>query len=322
MTQLKQWGRLVAKPMNRSPEIAAVIVILIAAIVVFALTAPGFFQISNMSILIQQGAMLAIATMGMSLVILIEEIDLSIGSVMAVAGVATGMTLVSGVGIVPSIAVGLLVGLAAGLFNGLVIAATGLNSFVVTFGMFGMARGLALVLSDGFAITGFPDSFAALFQSDTFGIPFAFWVVAVVVGLTYVLLHHTSFGTSLFAIGCDMEIARLAGIRVLRNKVIVFSLSGLFAGLAGIMVMARLNAAHPGSGAGYEFDAIAAAVVGGIPLSGGRGKVLGALAGAFIITILRNGMSIMGIGLYWQLVVIGLVFILAYTMQSLRSEQL
>ena len=310
--------RILTAPLSRTPEVTAVIVVLAMAIAVFAILAPGFFQLSNLATLIEQGAMLVIATMGMSLVITIAEIDLSIGSVMGLVGIVTGLALAGGFGVVGSVVVGLSVGLLVGLLNGAVVTATGLHSFVITFGMLGMARGLALVLSDGTSVTGFPDSFGAIFQSEFLGIPFAFWMIVVVVGFSYLLRHQSSFGVSLYAIGSDIEVARLAGIRVKRSKTIAFGLSGLFAGLAGIMVVARLNAAHPATGAGYEFDAIAASVVGGVSLSGGSGTVFGVLVGAFVITILRNGMSIMGVGLYWQLVVIGLVFIVAYAMQSLR----
>ena len=310
--------RILTAPLSRTPEVTAVIVVLVMAIAVFAILAPGFFQLSNLATLIEQGAMLVIATMGMSLVITIAEIDLSIGSVMGLVGIVTGLALAGGFGVVGSVVVGLSVGLLVGLLNGAVVTATGLHSFVITFGMLGMARGLALVLSDGTSVTGFPDSFGAIFQSEFLGIPFAFWMIVVVVGFSYLLRHQSSFGVSLYAIGSDIEVARLAGIRVKRSKTIAFGLSGLFAGLAGIMVVARLNAAHPATGAGYEFDAIAASVVGGVSLSGGSGTVFGVLVGAFVITILRNGMSIMGVGLYWQLVVIGLVFIVAYAMQSLR----
>ncbi len=322
MTGLSRRGSVPATRLRKAPEIVSVIAILLIAIIVFTLSAPGFFEVSNLTTVVRQGAMLAIATMGMSLVLLTAEIDLSIGSVMALAGVTTGLALAAGWSVPAAVVVGLLVGLGAGLFNGLVVVATGLHSFVVTFGMLGMARGLALVVTNAESLTGFPDSFAGLFQSDSFGIPFAFWMIVLVVGITYILLHHTSFGTSLYAIGSGVETARLAGIRVFRSKVTIFALSGVFAALAGIMVVARLNAASPAIGTGYEFDAIAACVVGGVPLEGGRGTVIGALTGAFVITILRNGMSIMGIGLYWQLVVIGLVFILAYAMQSLRSDRL
>lgn len=297
------------------------VLVLVALVVAFALLAPGFFTPSNAAALVRQGAMLAIVTLGMTLVISTGGLDLSVGSVMALAAVVAGTGFVGGWGLVPSLAAGLLAALACGALSGGLVAFAATPPFVATLGMMGIARGTALVLSDGRAIVGMHAGYVAFLNAELLGVPVPLLLVLAVLALSHALLAHTPWGLALLAIGGNRPAARLAGLAVRRAELLVYAYSGLLAGLAGLLTISRMDAAHPQAGLGYEFDAIAAAVIGGAALEGGRGSAAGALLGAAFITILRNGLGVLGVGLYVQLLVIGLVVALAFVLDHLSGRR-
>jgi ribose/xylose/arabinose/galactoside ABC-type transport system permease subunit len=263
---------------------------------------------------LRQNAFTAILAAGMSFAILTGGIDLSVGSVVALAGVLCADVLSGGWGLAAGIGAGLLVGLVLGLVNGLVVTRVGIPPFIVTLAMMLFARGAAYKYTGARTISDLPPGFAALGQG---------WVpVAVMVGvfaLAWLLLMRTPFGRHVYATGGNPEAAWLAGIRVSRVLLAVYLLCGLCAGLAGVLVAARLNAGYPRAGEFYELDAVTAVVVGGTSLLGGRGSIWGTLAGAFFIGILNNGLNLHHVEPYDQLVVKGVVLLAAASLDRWRA---
>jgi ribose transport system permease protein len=313
--------RQLQRTVQEQQRYGSVILVLAAMVVVFALAAPGFFTLSNVNTIIRQGAMLAIVTFGATMVIATAGIDLSIGSVMAFAGVVTGIGFVSGWGLVPAVLAGLLVATLCGALTGWLVGYRELPPFVATLGMMGIARGIALVASDGRAVTGMDAAFTDLLSGDLLGLPAPVFLVLGALALSHALFAHTSWGTGLLAIGGNRLGARLAGVPVRRYEMLAYLYTGLLAGVAGLLTIPRMGAAHPLAGQGYEFDAIAAAVIGGAALEGGRGSALGALLGAAMITILRNGLGVLGVGLQAQLLIIGSVVALAFALDHFSARQ-
>lgn len=289
----------------------SVFFILALIALMFSLLSDRFLTGSNLLTVALQTSIIALAALGMTFAIITNGIDLSVGSVGALAGaVAAGMAINAGLGTYPGILLGLCTGSAVGLLNGLLVVYGKVPPFVATLATLAIGRGLTLVYTQGKPISGLAKSFT-FWASDLGGIPVPVIVLAVVALLAYLLLAHTRFGAYSYAIGGSEETARLASIPVGRIKLGVYVLSGFTAALAGIILTARLWSAQPNSGNGLELDAITAAVLGGASLSGGSGSVGGTLAGAFIIGILSNGLNLLAVPSYNQQVLKGLVFILA-----------
>ncbi|MCL4371680.1 MAG: ABC transporter permease [Chloroflexi bacterium] len=296
------------------------LVVLLALVVIFAVAAPGFFTTSNGSTMIRQGASLAIVTFGVTLCIATSGLDLSVGSIMALSAVVAGLGLVSGWGLLLSLVAALAAAIACGVVNGSLIAVAGMPPFVATLGMMGVARGLALVMSDGKAISGIDPAFIAFLGGNVLGVPVVLLFVLLSLAASHFLLSHTPWGLSLLAMGGNRVGARLAGLSLRRDEVLVYGYSGLLAGVAGLITISRMNVAHPLAGQGYEFDAIAAAVIGGAALEGGRGSAVGALLGAVFVTVLRSGLAVMGVSLHIQLLAIGLVIAFAFALDHLSAR--
>ena len=293
----------------------AIFVALGAECLLLTLSTDAFLTQDNLMNVLRQNAFTAILAAGMSLVILTGGIDLSVGSVVGLAGVACAATMAHGWGLAAGIAVGLLLGLVIGAVNGLVITWVGVPPFIVTLAMMQLARGAAYKYTDARTITGLPEAFANLSHGL---IPVA--IMAAVFGLTWLLLMRTPFGRHVYATGGNREAAWLAGIRVNRLLLALYTLCGLAAGLAGVLVASRLNAGYPKAGEFYELDAVTAVVVGGTSLFGGRGSIWGTLAGAFFIGILNNGLNLRHFELYDQLMVKGVVLLAAASLDRWRRE--
>lgn len=280
-------------------------------IVFFWILTPHFLTVSNLLNVAQQTAINAIIAVGLTFVIITAGIDLSVGSIMAFSGVVLASVLNAGMPIPLAISIGLLVGLACGSINGLLIAYGKLPPFISTLGMMSVARGAALMYTNGRPISGFSADFRFLANGEIFSIPISIIFMVVVYFVAHFILTKTRLGRYIYAIGGNEEAARLSGINVAAYKIIVYGICGLLAGLAAVILTARLNSAQPIAGISYELDAIAATVIGGTSLMGGEGRVLGTLIGALIMGVLRNGLNLLGVSSFLQQTIIGSVIIIA-----------
>jgi ribose transport system permease protein len=303
---------------------------LFAIIMVFSLASPNFLQFNNIVGILLATAVNGVLALGVTFVIISGGIDLSIGTVMTLSAVITAvlitnMDLPLPIGILGGIATGGL----AGLVNGILIAVFKIPPFIATLGMLNVAKGLALVIS-GLAPIYFNET--PEFNQGAMGsvvgsiipglaIPNVVLILFASAIVAWLVLSKTILGRYTFALGSNEEAARLSGVDVVRWKMAVYTVGGLFAGVAGVLIAARLNSAQPALGQGYELDAIAAAVIGGTSLSGGEGTILGTVIGAFIISTLTNGLRIMSVPQEWQIVVTGGIVILAVYLDVVRRRQ-
>jgi ribose transport system permease protein len=279
-------------------------------VVLWALT-PHFLTVSNLLNIAEQAAIIAIVAVGMTFVIITAGIDLSVGSVLAFAGVVMASLLQRGIPLPLALAAGLGTGLFCGLVNGLLITIGRLPPFIATLGMMSVARGSALMFTEGRPVSGFSETFRTLATGELLRVPVPVIIMVVVYAVAHFVLRRTKLGRYTYAIGGNEEAALLSGINVKFYKTMVYALAGMLSGLAAILLTARLNSAQPIAGMMYELDAIAATVIGGTSLLGGEGTVLGTLIGALIMAVLRNGLNLLGISSFIQQVVIGSVIIVA-----------
>lgn len=286
--------------------------ILLLVVIILSVSSDKFFTVSNLSNVALQSSLVAIITIGMTMVMLTAGIDLSVGSIAALSGtICAGLMARNDLSITLSILIGVSVGVTAGLINGAITVFGKIPPFVTTLAMLGIARGLTLVYTEGRPISGFERAFTNL-GTETIGpipIPVFIWLVLLLI--VFLVLRYTRFGLYIYAIGGNEETARLAGIRIRLIKILVYAISGGFASISGILLTARLWSAQPQMAVGIELDAIAAAVLGGVSLFGGVGNVIGASVGALIIGVLGNGLNLLRIPSYLQQVIKGIVFILA-----------
>jgi ribose transport system permease protein len=270
-------------------------------------------------------------SIGMTLVILSGGIDLSCGAILALAGAVAAGLLKNGLAVPGTdlllqfttsgaIVAGLVVGGAAGWANGFAITRFSLPPFVATLGMFSIARGFTMLWTGGFPITGLGDSFGHLGTGLFLGMPVPVWIMLALTAVFVVVTKRTRFGRHLYAVGGNERAARLTGLNVRGIKVAVYTLAGALAGVAGLIVTARLDSAQPNAGLGYELDSIAAVVIGGTSLSGGRGSVWGTVLGCLIIGVLNNGLFLLNVSPFWQQVVKGAVILLAVALDRLNNR--
>lgn len=287
---------------------------------IFALSAPNFWALSNAGNVVRQVAVLGMIGAVQTAVIIGGGIDLSVGSVLAVANVLMAMGLAQG-NVLLGLVLALGSGLAFGLINGILIGRTKLAPFIVTLGMMSIARGTALTITDGVPIFGLPESgFAWIGQGYLGPIPAPAIVAVVTFAVIWVLLTRTRFGTALYAIGGNEQAAVLAGISAARTKIAIYALSGLTAALGGVILTARVNSGQPLLGQGLELDSVATVVIGGTYLFGGRGRIVGTVFGVMFVGILQNGLNLLGISTFVQQVVIGVSIIVAVLLTVLRSR--
>lgn len=296
------------------------LIILALLCIILAITAPNFLDLTNLLNVLKQVSINGILAAGMTLVILTGGIDLSVGAIVALSGVVSVMVSQSGVHPLLAIAVGLLVGAFFGFVNGFFTAKTKLPSFIVTLGSFTYVRGLAYVISGGYPIVVSSGLFKFLGAGRLFLIPTPIYIMAIVYVGMFFLLKYTMFGRHVYAIGGSEEAARLTGIKVERSLIKVYTLSGLLSGLAGVVLAGRLFSGQPTAGLGYELDAITAVILGGTSLTGGVGRVQGTIIGVLIMGVISNGLTLMDVSYYWQLVVKGAVIVSAVLIDRLRSK--
>jgi ribose transport system permease protein len=296
---------------------------LLGLVLVLTILTPHFLTVSNLLNVAQQTAINAIIAVGMTFVIITAGIDLSVGSLVAFSGVVMASTLHAGVPFPIAILVGLGVGAMSGTVNGLLITYGRLPPFIATLGMMSVARGAALLYTQGRPVSGFSAGFRFVANGELLRIPFPVIIMIVVFVVAHFLLTRTKLGRYTYAIGGNEEATKLSGVNVTFYKTMVYSLCGLLSGLAAVILTARLNSAQPIAGINYELDAIAAAVIGGTSLMGGEGTIGGTLIGALIMGVLRNGLNLLGVSSFIQQIVIGSVIIgavLADTMLKRRRE--
>jgi len=314
--RLPAWlGRLL-----RSKE-SSILLALVAIVVLISAVSPNFLRPGNLTMVARQVAFTAIAALGVFFVILTGGIDLSIGSLVSLGGIACGFALAGGVPWPLAAAAGLLTGALVGAVNGAIVAYLGVTSFIVTLGMLWMARGAVLVLTEGEPVKRIPASFIVRAGGDYLGIPAVVWVLAALAVLAHVLVTRTVYGRRVLAVGGNEEATELSGINVRRVKFFTYVLSGLYAAVTGILYVARFQTAQPEADKNIVLDAIAATVIGGTSLFGGEGSVPGVLIGAMIMGAIRSGLVQMKVSPYWQDLIIGAIIILAAVIDVIRRRR-
>ncbi|MGB9834184.1 MAG: ABC transporter permease [bacterium] len=305
---------------------SSVYLILILLLLTFSILSPRFLTASNLINVLLQTSIVAMLAIGQTVVMLTAGIDLSVGMVgilcgAIAAGLATGYGFGLNLGTVPAFLLTLILGSVIGGVSGLLIVFGNLPPFVATLAMMAVARGLTLVFTQGKPIAGLPEDFVFVGSGSVLGIPFPVILLFVAVVLAYLLLARTAFGLHIYAIGGNKEMARLAGVNVRRVELGAYIISGLTAAFAGLILTGRLASAQPNVGAELNLESIAACVLGGTSLFGGTGNVLKTIVGALIMGTLANGMNLLGIPSYPQLVIKGLVFIAAVTLDILSTRK-
>ena len=335
-----------AKPaksaLNRDPRMLVLrlrtLIALFILVIIFAFTAPAFLTTGNLVILVKQVALNAILGIGMTFVILTGGIDLSVGSIVGLAGMIAGGLITEGL-VLPMfgvsvffnipivIAITLAVGAFVGLLNGLIITKLNVTPFIATLGMLYMARSAALLRSNGATFpnlvgnealgnTGFP----TLGAGTLLGLPWAIWLMVLFIIVATFLATRTPFGRQVYAVGGNERAAELSGVRVNRIKILVYMISGFCAAVVGLIITSQLVAAHPATGSSYELNAIAVVVLGGSSLSGGRGSIFGTIIGAFVIGVLNNGMVLIGLSEFIQTGITGFVIVAAVVLDQFQQR--
>jgi len=301
-------------------------------ILVLSLTTDKFLTTDNTLNILRQICANLCLSLGMTIIILSGGIDLSVGAVLALAGAVAAGLLKNGFAVPGTeifvevtcsgaILAGLIVGIILGAFNGMVITRFQLPPFVATLGMLSIARGLTMLWTGGFPITRLGDSFDYMGTGRLVGVPLPVLISGALVILLLILMQRTRFGRNVYAVGGNERAATLSGLNVNRIKFLVYLLGGALAGVAGLLVTARLDSATPNAGLGYELDSIAAVVIGGTSLSGGRGTIIGTVLGCLIIGVLNNGLVLLEVSPFWQQVIKGLVILIAVAVDKMGTKR-
>ena len=302
----------------RVPGVAIVLAVLC---VTFGVMSPGFLSPANIANILTQSTILLLLALPMTVIIMTEGLDLSMGAVLTLASIALAVTVVATGSAPLGFLAALLVGFCFGLGNGVLIAVLDIPPFITTLGTLGMAQGLSLLVTDGQSVVGIPRSIEVLYSGTLVGIPLPVVIGALAYAVTHGLLYHTRFGTYVFALGGNREALKVAGISVRAMLIRVYVFGGLMAGFAALLMTARLNSAHPTAGIGMEFDAIAAVAVGGTSFERGNGWLLGTLLGVVAVGVLRNGLNLLAVPSSTQVACIGAIVIIAMFIDGQRGER-
>lgn len=305
--------------MERSNILSRLLILVLLSLLLSVLS-PNFMKVENFINILRQAAILNILGIGMTLVILSGGIDLSNGAVLALSSCVSALYLKGEGSMAIGILIALGIGLTCGLINGWMVARVFIPPFIITYAMMFFARGLAYIVLKGKIIYGFPKPFRFLGAGFLMMIPMPIVLSALILLLFYFLLRYTSFGADLYALGSDEESSRLSGIKTQNRIIWVYALSGLLSSFAGIVYMSRLNAAEPVIGENFPLDAIAAVVIGGTRLEGGAGGVIGTVIGALIITVIINGMNLLGIPSLLQSLILGGIILTMIASQYVGGE--
>lgn len=293
-----------------------VLLIFVVLIIVASLLSDSFLTTSNLFNVFRQVSIIAIMSVGMTLVIITAGIDLSVGSVMAFSGAVLAGIIGAGVPLPIAIIACLVVGIVLGAFNGFIVAKGKVPAFIATLAVMVIARGMTLVYTQGNPIVVTEKGFRFIGSGTVFGVPFPIVLMVVIYLIMYWVLKHTTFGRYIYAIGGNEEASRLAGISVDKVKIAVYALAGFFASISALIYTSRLMSAQPNAGAGMELDAIAAVIIGGTSLSGGKGVVTGTLIGALIMGVLDNILNLTNVSPFYQDIAKGLVILAAVLIDS------
>jgi ribose transport system permease protein len=302
---------------NRIPGVA---LMLFVCMISFAILSPDFLSLGNLKNVGVQSTILLMISLPMTLVIMTEGIDMSIGALLTFCGVVVAYVLANTHSLPLAIFVALMTGLIIGAMNGAIIVYFSMPPFVVTLGMLGICQSLALVLTDGQSITDVGETIGLSYNGIFLGIPIPIYIGILCYFVTYTLLYHTRFGTYVNAIGGNREALKLAGVKTNFYHVAVYAFSGLMAGLASILLTARMSAGHPTAAIGMEFDAIAAVIVGGTSFEKGNGWLFGTFLGVITVGVLRNGLNLVGVPSSVQVASIGLLVLVALLLDSFKSK--
>ena len=294
--------------------------LLAAELIAFSILDARFASIPNLLNIGLQSSILLLLALPMTLIIMSEGLDLSMGAVLGLAGVVLALALADGRGIAIATIAALTLGAVFGVANGLLVVGLGIPPFVATLGTLGIAQGIALAITGGQSVVGIGDALPALYGSRWIGVPFSIVVAAIAYGVFHFALYQTRFGTYVFAIGGNREALTLAGVRTNLYHVSIYAVGGLMAGLAALLLTGRMNAGHPIAAIGMEFDAIAAAIVGGTSFERGNGWLPGTLLGVLTVGVLRNGLNVLAVTSSLQVASIGLLVIAALLIDSIRGR--
>ena len=297
---------------------------LVIEIILFSQLSPHFFTAENLLNVSLQVSITAIIAAGMTFVILTAGIDLSVGSLVALAGILATSVIKIDLPVYLSLSLGILIGILFGVLSGFIagvfVTKFKITPFIVTLALMTIWRGTAFVYTEGRPIWELPEAFSYLGGGRIIGIPFPTIIMVIVFIVSHIVLTKTRFGRYVYAVGGSLEAARLAGIKTNKILISVYIISGVLSAIAGVLLASRINSGQPNAGLMYELDVIAAVVVGGTSLFGGRGTIVGTFLGAMLIAVLRNGLNLLNVGSYVQQVIVGVVILLAVLLDQLRKK--
>ena len=299
------------------------VIVLLLLVTVITIMNPKFLTTYNILNIFRQVSINGLIALGMTFVIITGGIDLSVGAILGLSGMVLGLLVLGGTPDILAIIIVIAFGALLGLFNGLLVAKVKLQAFIVTLATMTMFQGITLIISDGLPAMGVTKNAPVLdfiSQGKLLGLPFPMIIFLVTFIVLFIVIEKTVYGRSVYAIGGNEEVARLSSIATVKTKSLVYVISGAMAALAGVILTSRLSSAQPTAGAGYELDAIAAVVIGGTSLAGGRGRIFGTLIGVLIIGVLNNGLNIIGVSSFYQQVIKGLVILIAVILDRKSSR--
>lgn len=316
MTPAETTGQKLLRKFVDTRELTLLALILLI-IVVMSNLSPYFLSLANFRAVSVGMTPIAIIVIGMSILLASGGFDLSVGSVMALSSTVVAMLLLAGLSIPSAVGIALLVGAVAGLVNGTLVTALGINPLVATLGTMSIARGIALVLTEGFSISSLPAEFAWIGKASFIGIPALVILTITLIIVFDLAVRHTRFFRQIYFIGANENAAMLSGIHVNRVRIVAYILTGILAALAGVLLASRLMSGTPTAGTGLELQVLAAAVIGGSSLRGGEGTILGAFLGVVFVALINNSMTMLAVSIYWQMIVIGTVLVCAVALDML-----
>ncbi|CCG57650.1 monosaccharide-transporting ATPase [Brachyspira pilosicoli WesB] len=297
-----------------------ILIIIVMSIVLLILRPNSFGTYTNFNNLLRQTSINGIIALGMTIVIITAGIDLSVGAIVAYSGVLVSqLTVLHEMPVLLAVLISILLSTIIGIFNGILVHDAKIPPFIATMGTMTILRGFVKFITGGRMINNVPDSLTNICQMNILGIPFLFLIWFILIIFTYIFLNHTVAGRNIYALGSSREVARLSGINIRTHIYLAYTISGLFSGIAGILLVSRLGAGVPTAGLSYELDAIASSVIGGASLTGAEGSAIGTILGAFIMQMLRNGGNLLGIDPFILEMVIGFLIVISVYVDQLRK---
>ncbi len=290
--------------------------------IVLSFASEYFLTVQNILIILNQSSFITVMAIGMTLVIGMGGIDLSVGSVLSLCGIVAGNLLLSGMPVFIAVIIALLAGLFVGIINGIIVAKAKITDFIVTLAMMTLIKGVLRVYTGGMPVFGLKmDSFTWIGQGKVFGISSPFIISVIVLAIFYFITYKTAFGRYVVSIGSNSDAAKLVGINIDKTKIMVYGLCGMLAAVASVLIASRVSTAMPDAGEGYELNVIAATVIGGTSLSGGKARIFGAMIGSVMMTMVSNGLNILNVDTAWHQVVIGLIILLAVGLDEFSNRR-